>query len=857
MRWIHVAALTGLMGAIAQVPAAEVRAQTSAVRTITEVELVASEGDRLELRLVADGPLETLAPETVGADRVIYILNSQLQLADRRDRLTFEQPAAGIETVTIEPDGLNRIRATIRGGSADTVPAVQVIPSDRGLALTLTPAAAAIATDPATADAMDPESADPEAVDPAATEPAPAAPNAIQIVVTATRTEEEIDDVPRSVTVIDREAIDAQTRLNRDLGSILSRLVPGLAPSTGSASIFGQSLRGRNLSVLIDGVPQSTSRNVLRDLQTIDPSAIERIEVLRGPTALYGDGATGGVVNIITRTPSEDGFEATTRAGIEFAPTDLGDSFGGSFTQTFSGRSDNLDYSLSASFGWTSDFFDGRGNIIPPDPNGQGGLADADTLNLFAKIGAEIDPGQRLQIVFNHFDSTQETDYTTDPAVRDRAGRQRAEALRGLELEDPQRSRNTFINLEYTNDRVFGGDMKANVYYRDYLTRFFPFDGRDFASLGNSINQSRVESERFGGRLQFNTPLDDADRLRILWGADYSNEKTAQLVGIMDGDAFDRSGGLTFRRIDDRVWSPPVRQSGLGLFTQANWAVSDRFRLIGGLRYENVSVDVDDFTTLAGNAIAGGDLNYDALLFNAGAVLDLSDRVNLFASFAQGFSLADVGLALRNAPAGFSVEDLKPEAQTVNHFEAGIRGNWSTLQASLVGFYNQSENGTSFTAPGEVLRAPERIYGIEAALDWQPSDVWRLGGTLTWSEGEVDTADDGNYDPLNGYRIAPLKLTTYVENETLPGWTNRLQLLLVGSRDRFENEAAFGQRSVNSYATLDFISTLELGPGTLELGIENLLDTDFFPIVSQLQTDDIYNTAGRGRTVRLGYFVRW
>lgn len=848
MAWMRMALMTGLAGmAVSGLPA-EVRAQTPAPAIVTEV-TVLEVGDGLELRLRSGDRLENLDGEPLTDGQVIYLLNSRLQLADGRDRVTFESPIPGIDRITIEQDGLDRIRATVQG-SRDRAPTLRPLPSDRGWTLSVIPGDASITADRSDRSDRSEETDAPEI--------APEAPEiAIQIVVTATRTEEDVNDVPRSVTVIDREALDTETRLNRDLGSILSRRVPGLAPTTGSASIFGQSLRGRNLSVLIDGVPQSTSRNVLRDLQTIDPSAIERIEILRGPTALYGDGATGGVVNIITRAPGEEGIEATTRVGLDASPREFSDSLGGNFTQTLAGRSDNFDYSLSASFSWTSDFIDGRGDIIPPDPNGQGGLADADTINLFSKLGAEINPGQRIQIVFNHYDSTQATDYTTDPAIRDRGGRQRAEALRGLDLEDPQRSRNTFINVEYTNDNVFGGDFKANVYYRDYLTRFFPFDARDFASLGNSINQSRVESERFGGRLQFNTPLDANERLRLLWGADYSNEETAQFVALMDGDTFDNSGGLTFRRIGDRVWSPPVRQRGLGLFAQANWEASDRLRFIGGLRYENVDVSVDDYTTLANNAIAGGDLNYDALLFNGGAVVDLSENINLFANFAQGFSLADVGLSLRNAPAGFSVETLKPEAQKVNHFEAGIRGNWDTLQASLVGFYNQSENGTSFTGPGEVLRAPERIYGLEATLDWQPSDRLNLGGTISWSEGDVDSADNGNYNPLNGYRISPLKVTAYVEHETLPGWRNRLQGILVGGRDRFEDETIFGQRSVNSYFTLDLISTLELGPGTLELGIENLLDTDYFPIVSQLQNDEIYNTAGRGRTVRLGYFLRW
>ena len=47
--------------------------------------------------------------------------------------------------------------------------------------------------------------------------------------------------------------------------------------------------------------------------------------------------------------------------------------------------------------------------------------------------------------------------------------------------------------------------------------------------------------------------------------------------------------------------------------------------------------------------------DFDATLFNIGTVYFLTDQVSVFANFAQGFSLADIGLVLRNAPSGFSV----------------------------------------------------------------------------------------------------------------------------------------------------------------------------------------------------------
>jgi iron complex outermembrane receptor protein len=59
-----------------------------------------------------------------------------------------------------------------------------------------------------------------------------------------------------------------------------------------------------------------------------------------------------------------------------------------------------------------------------------------------------------------------------------------------------------------------------------------------------------------------------------------------------------------------------------------------------------------------------------------------------------------------------------------------------------------------------------------------------VGVTATWTEGENNVNNDGKYLALNSITVAPLKLTAYVENQTLKGWRNRLQLLYSGNRER-------------------------------------------------------------------------
>ncbi|KZL47946.1 ligand-gated channel [Nodularia spumigena CENA596] len=786
-----------------------------------------------------------VSTENKGNSLIADITNAQLNLSSGN---TFSQdnPATGVTAVTVVNQDDNTIRVTVTG--EQTIPEVVLFDSDTGLILAFTPTEV-VADSPTPPETLPQAQTQSEADEP------------IELVVTATRTAAPIQNVPRSITVINREQIEEQTSLSRNLIETLGKTVPGLAPPAQGASNFGLTLRGRNPQVLIDGVPQSTTRNAARDLRTIDSAAIERIEVVRGPSAIYGDGATGGVINIITRRPTTERLISRTELGVSAALGNLEEeSFSTNLQHFLSVREDNVDFTFNFGLAETGGFFDAEGDRIPSDPNGQGGFSDASSFNLFGKFGVDLDANQRVQLTFNHFNEKQDTDIASDPSVNTTPGRQKARALTGLSLDEKPGHENTLFNLQYSHDDLFNSKLQAQLYYRDYLTRFYPFDARNFASLGNEIFQSRVESEKYGGRLQMETPLFDQGAAKILWGVDYSKEETSQPVSVFDQAAFVSSGGLAFRKTGDRSWTPPLELRSLGLFAQLNWELDDRIVLNGGVRYENADVSVNDFSTLANpnSTIPGGDLNFDATLFNVGAVYALNPELSIFANYAQGFSLSDIGLVLRNAQPGFSVESLNPEPQKVDNYEIGIRGEWDSVQASLAAFYNESDLGTTFTAPGTVIRAPERIYGLEAAIDAQASPTWQFGGTFTLIGGEIDRNNDGDYESLDGFRIPPLKLTAYVENETLPGWRNRLQALFSGDREVFaNNNTSFGRRPVESYLTVDYISSVKLGRGTLQVGLENLFNSQYFAVVSQLQPNDSAYAAARGRTVSIKYSVDW
>ena len=815
---------------IAQIEASEVH--------ITEVRLDSTEAGLSIVLETPEGELSAPRTQTVGNAVIAEIPNAVLDLPEGEPFEQFD-PAEGITLVSVTdlPDG--GVRVSITG--TNTPPQAQVGTEAGNLVLR-------VVSGVATANELDEE--------------------AIQIVVTATRTEEEIQDIPRSVTVITREELEQQTNLTTNLIDILGQTVPGLGPPTQSFSPFSQTLRGRGAQVLIDGVPVNSNQESGQDeFRNVTPSAIERIEVVRGPSAAYGEGATGGVINIITRRPTEDEITSTLETRVNSVGDLAAESFGTYLEYGLSGTVDPFDFVVNLSWERFGFAFDGAGDQIP---GSNVRLENGRTLNAFGKFGIDIGDNQRFQLSVNRYDDESELEFISDPTVDDDPDADKARVLeRDIEFidlaGDGDSRRAITVNLNYSHDNIFGSQLRLQGFYRDGFSFFAePFEDT-FEGVEVFVN-TRFDTERFGGRLEVETPF--SETFNLLWGADYSKEDLSQINQLIDADEFVNSGFRVARFLGEEVFfTPPYTVENLGVFAQTQWDITPSWLLSGGVRYENIGLSADDYTLRLffdpPLNVEGGNLTADDVVFNIGTVYDLTEELNVFASFSQGFGVPDFGRLLRNPPDGLrSLEDdLDFTApQKVNNYELGFSGQWDDVQFSLAGFYNDSELGVTLipTASGQVTvaRAPERVYGIEATVDWQPSDAWQLGSIISWSEGENDLDEDGDFEAFGSSRIQPIKITFYVENETLPGWRNRFQSLYVGDRSRgFESGA--DAVDIDGYFVLDYISSIDLGPGTVQIGIQNLLDEEYFPIASQISApfSPIFNVAAPGRTISIGYRV--
>ncbi|HSC09178.1 MAG TPA: TonB-dependent receptor [Steroidobacteraceae bacterium] len=156
-------------------------------------------------------------------------------------------------------------------------------------------------------------------------------------VVTATRTETVVDEVLAPVIVITREELERS--LAPDVASLLqfhAGIDIGRNGGPGQAtSIFIRGTDSNHATVLVDGVRVNPGTIGGASIQNIAPETIERIEIVKGPrSTLYGTDAIGGVINLITRSYPDNGFDAATGYGRydTFLATASG-GFGGEASQ--------------------------------------------------------------------------------------------------------------------------------------------------------------------------------------------------------------------------------------------------------------------------------------------------------------------------------------------------------------------------------------------------------------------------------------------------------------------------------------------------------------------------------------------
>ncbi|SEK78923.1 TonB-dependent receptor [Parapedobacter koreensis] len=645
-----------------------------------------------------------------------------------------------------------------------------------------------------------------------------------EVIVTASRVQESIDEVPSSVTILNAAQIEQQANINNSISEILGFTVPGLGPSTNKATNSGQTLRGRSVLVLIDGIPQSTPlMNGSRDIRSIDPAIIERVEIIKGATSIYGNGSGGGIINYITKKPDGDKkISGQTTLGTNGQPGHLANTMGYRISQVLHGTIDQFSYVAGGSYNYNGVFKDAEGNVLAQDD----GLSQTYSYNIFAKAAYQFNASSNLTLSYSTFHSLQETDYINQSGVY---GERPSIGIKGEYPGDPAgtpQNHNAF--LTYRNEALpLNTFLELTGYYQRFLStnRYV-----ERANGWYGPGQTQISSKKKGVRLNLSTPWGNGIvKGNVVYGVDLLGDVTSQPL------------------LDGRIYIPNMDMTNFAPYAQLKADIAEYLIFKGGIRYENATVKIADFNTLATGPngegsipVTGATLSYNATIFNAGLRYTKFDAFNPFVSFSQGFGLNELGRIVRSAEES-TLTQLQTDPIITNNYEVGVSSRFSLLHLTAAYYISTSKLGANLVDRGDGYmvpqRAPERVYGYELTADAYLLPNLTVGATYAYVEGKAEL-ENGTKQYLTGSRIAPPKATAYVYYAPVDRLNLQLFWVYTGDRDRFNpldngtyRSSEGPTKAVNLFnlnASYRFSQALRAS-----LGVENLFNNAYFPYYSQ------------------------
>jgi outer membrane receptor for ferrienterochelin and colicins len=605
-----------------------------------------------------------------------------------------------------------------------------------------------------------------------------------QIVVTGTRTERLLDDVPVRTQVIDRDTLDR--RQARDLADAL-RLLPGVYLRTihgkQGQEVWMQGLDGDRVLVLIDGIPAIASTGSTVDLTQIMVADVERIEVVRGATsALYGSSAMGGVINVITRRPEELAYRLQLEAGA-YDERGEGDPPHGTHLL---GRWSRGGEHYAAEF--TGAWRRNDGFSLEPERFAQD-VHGIEHINLSSRVDWTPTQQSRLGLrpTWMQEDKTQRLSVALPGGVEGRRVK-----------EETVRQPAVVVDLAHTTED--NGDWWLAASWSRFENQTTE---RSVAGDPLTRRDARIVSQRAEG--QWNH--DWNPRHWLTFGAVVWEERLDQTKDTWIGGVPVRGNEIV----------PGARHRNQEVFAQDNIFLGESAEILAGLRYQYDS----DF---------GG---FFAPSLNLKRQVDTdAGRVNLRAGVGRGYrvpNLKERYFEFDQSSLGYLVvgnPDLKPESS----ISVQLGSEWLPLherapRVDVNLFYNDIRDliTTEFNAERsnqEGLQvfdyqnlARARTWGVETGLAWQlhPSFRWDIG--YTWLQTE--NRDTG--------LTLPLRPAHQVKTEVIHQ-RNRLQLSADVEYQSSEFIDIENTGKSRAWTRVNLRGAWRQGPVTWLAGVDNLLD---------------------------------
>ena len=691
-----------------------------------------------------------------------------------------------------------------------------------------------------------------------------------QMVVIGSRAPTSISELPGTVWVIEREQLDQQTQAGVPLKEALGQLIPGLDIGSQGRTNNGQNLRGRSVLVMIDGVSLNSSRGISRQFDSIDPFNIERIEVMSGASAVYGGGATGGIINIVTKK----GVGGDTRFNTELGARSGFQSHEDHdlrAAQSISGGNDLFNGRLAIAYQKNGAAYDGSGDQVLTDIT-QTDLQYNRSVDLMGSLGFTFANGHSLDLGLQYYDSGYDGDRGLDLGRNFDALRGRApySIKGGVDLDREPESKRHQFNATYHAPEVLGHDLYLQAYYRNEKMAFNPFPTIRYSNSG-AINY---------GTSYYSASQQDTD----YYGMKLAREKFTSDQMLFNLPLAAASGGLVASEQAKLGRYPDIDTDSRAFFLQGSWKATDDLTLSAGVRRQSMSTDVSDFVAAnqqilianglgkTADAVPGGSKDYDVNLVNVGAIYKLNLQQQVWANYSEGFELPDpakyygfgrYGAADGNGHypllQGVSVNDSPLDGIKTKQVELGWRHTDGALDTQVAAFYSWSDKSIKYDSKTlAVLQqdTKKRNYGLEGQATYWLDDHWQVGvnGLAIRSQEKVD----GRWLKQDVTSASPSKAGAFV------GWKDDQRSLRLQGVRTFNLNDEPGNK-IDGYALFDLLGTQALPVGTLTAGIQNLLDKDYTTVWGQraqvyyggLAPAGLFDYKGRGRTYSLTYSVEF
>lgn len=616
-----------------------------------------------------------------------------------------------------------------------------------------------------------------------------------QTTVTATGTEVDVFTISTPVTVIRAEEI--HRKIVNNAAELLVGYpgldMNGVGPNQMRPIIRGQ--RGLRILFLENGLRMNNPRRQsdFGEITGLVPiESVETVEVVHGPASvLYGTDAIGGVLNLITKSPTfRTGSGLAGSFGINFGS----DSNRRQASASLDGRQERFSYRIGLSRRQADHYHAAAGTFGEIRLDHEVPLLDSglDDDSLSGVLGYGISDSREISLRLNRYRADQTGFGLVDPELLDDQSGVRIRILYPFQDFD----RYTLGYQTSAGSGIFGDSYDIKFYYQKNKRQLaneidinigpiFP-GAPDSAVFADTLNQTELET--FGGRGEFVKVL--KDRHVLTYGAEFFNDdsfntdrSTTTTTLRFPGPPFE----VIFESTDTVANAPNAKNSSYGVFLQDEILATERLKVTLGGRYQKVktkAVATPDWD------ISGLDFDDDTFVGSVNMIYQVTDYLNVLGSFGSAFRAPSIIERLFNGPTpeGIGFQLLNPEltSERSENIDLGFKYRRRNAFMEAIYFQNDISDGIIqyFLSPSDIdgLAADTqdqiaqsgvefvvqqrnidrlRYKGLEVALGWRAATGLSIGGNFTF----IDSERINSSNPPTGDAVGD-KTNAYLRYET-------------------------------------------------------------------------------------------